>query len=332
MGLPINIEYLINGNTIEWERIEFKAGWNPVYHKSYELQSPIEVQVWHDKIEILSFPGAVPPVDANVLKTKHRIVAREYRNRRIGDFLKELQLTEGRGTGFPAIYDALEANGSPKPVFETDEESTYFLTTILAHPLAEKNFAKPIKFDFHNFKDIVAFANSVNDQANDQVTNGATNGVKTIIISCKTGDCNNFNQSTNGATNGANDQVTDQATDQAENNIINCDIDDCESFNIFTDQATDQATDQVKKILDKEVHSKVEEMLKLLQMPMLRAELFEKVGLTNHYFNIEKYLTPLLSLNWVEMEFPDKKTSPKQTYKITQSGKRVLWLLSGKKE
>ena len=29
MPLPININDLINGNTIEWERIEFKKGWNP---------------------------------------------------------------------------------------------------------------------------------------------------------------------------------------------------------------------------------------------------------------------------------------------------------------
>ena len=29
MALPINIEELINGNTVEWERIEFRRGWNP---------------------------------------------------------------------------------------------------------------------------------------------------------------------------------------------------------------------------------------------------------------------------------------------------------------
>lgn len=29
MALPINIENLIHGNTVEWERVEFKAGWNP---------------------------------------------------------------------------------------------------------------------------------------------------------------------------------------------------------------------------------------------------------------------------------------------------------------
>ena len=107
---------------------------NVIYHKSYELNKPIEIQIWQDKIEILSFPGPVPPVDAQILRQNQRIIARDYRNRRIGDFLKELRLTEGRGTGFPVIYKALELNGSPKPSFDTDEQSTYFLTTIFAKP------------------------------------------------------------------------------------------------------------------------------------------------------------------------------------------------------
>lgn len=29
MPLPVNIPELINGSTVEWERIEFRAGWNP---------------------------------------------------------------------------------------------------------------------------------------------------------------------------------------------------------------------------------------------------------------------------------------------------------------
>ncbi|MDP2362511.1 MAG: ATP-binding protein, partial [Ignavibacteria bacterium] len=29
MPLPLNIDQLINGKTVEWERIEFKQGWNP---------------------------------------------------------------------------------------------------------------------------------------------------------------------------------------------------------------------------------------------------------------------------------------------------------------
>lgn len=29
MGLPINIDKLLRGNVVEWERIDFKKGWNP---------------------------------------------------------------------------------------------------------------------------------------------------------------------------------------------------------------------------------------------------------------------------------------------------------------
>lgn len=106
---------------------------NAVFHKSYELPNPIEIQIWPDKIEILSFPGPVPPVTSTILASQKRIVAREYRNRRVGDFLKELHLTEGRGTGLPTIYRAMEQNGSPAPVFETDEQCTYFLTVLPIH-------------------------------------------------------------------------------------------------------------------------------------------------------------------------------------------------------
>ena len=64
----------------------------------------------------------------------YRAVSRRYRNRRIGEFLKELHLTEGRNTGFQKIIRALKANGSPMPVFETDNDRTYFLTTVPIHP------------------------------------------------------------------------------------------------------------------------------------------------------------------------------------------------------
>lgn len=109
---------------------------NAVYHKSYERENPVEIQILPDKIEILSFPGPLPPVDNKMLK-KERVVAREYRNRKIGGFLKELKLTEGRGTGIPIIHSELGKNGSPPPVLETDEERSYFLCTIKIHPLTD---------------------------------------------------------------------------------------------------------------------------------------------------------------------------------------------------
>ncbi len=111
---------------------------NAVYHRSYEHQSTIEVNVRNDCIEILSFPVPFPPIDSKALK-KSRVVSRDYRNRRIGDFLKEMHLTEGRSTGIPKIRRAMKRNGSPPPVFETDKDRTCFLTILRIHRLFPTN-------------------------------------------------------------------------------------------------------------------------------------------------------------------------------------------------
>lgn len=90
------------------------------------------MRIEHDRIEIVSFPGPDRSVTQEGLKN-YRVSNRRYRNRRIGDFLKELHLTEGRNTGFKKILDALEANGSPKPEFETDDERSYFISRLFVH-------------------------------------------------------------------------------------------------------------------------------------------------------------------------------------------------------
>ena len=105
---------------------------NAVYHRAYDEREPIEVRVENDRIEILSFPGPDRSVTIEGLKS-YRVSNRRYRNRRIGDFLKELHLTEGRNTGFKKILDALDANGSPRPEFETDEAHSYFITRLFIH-------------------------------------------------------------------------------------------------------------------------------------------------------------------------------------------------------
>ena len=105
---------------------------NAVYHRAYDIWEPIEVRIEHDRMEIVSFPGPGRSVTQEGLK-KYRVSNRRYRNRRIGDFLKELHLTEGRNTGFKKILDALEGNGSPKPEFETDDDRSYFITRLFIH-------------------------------------------------------------------------------------------------------------------------------------------------------------------------------------------------------
>lgn len=148
---------------------------NAVYHKSYELGSPIEIQVLPDRMTILSHPGPVAPVNAAVLSTQKRIIAREYRNRRIGDFLKELHLTEGRGTGFPTIYNAMAVNGSPKPSFETDD-NTYVLVTLPVHSSAGAS-DRVYSLIFNNLNDIISYCDGASDGASD----GAGDQVRVLL-------------------------------------------------------------------------------------------------------------------------------------------------------
>ncbi len=63
-------------------------------------------------------------------------MSRRYRNRRIGEFLKELDLTEGRATGIPKILKVMAANGSASPMFETDDEHTSFVIRLPVHERA----------------------------------------------------------------------------------------------------------------------------------------------------------------------------------------------------
>lgn len=107
---------------------------NAVYHKSYQIGEPITVMVTPEKMEITSLPGPDRTISDEDL-ANCRLISRRYRNRRIGDFLKELKLVEGRNTGIPTILRAMRDNLSKPPVFETDAERTYF-TVIL--PIQEK--------------------------------------------------------------------------------------------------------------------------------------------------------------------------------------------------
>ena len=105
---------------------------NAVYHKSYQIGEPVTVMITPEKMEITSLPGPDRTISDSDLKNYH-LVSKRYRNRRIGDFLKELKLIEGRNTGIPTILHSLKANGSEYPVFETDEDRSYFTITIPIH-------------------------------------------------------------------------------------------------------------------------------------------------------------------------------------------------------
>jgi ATP-dependent DNA helicase RecG len=118
---------------------------NAVFHKSYRIQEPVEVRIYVDCIKIINYPGPEKWIDMDVLRAG-RAISRRYRNRRIGEFFKEIDLSEKKYTGITKILHSLKANGSPLPEFETDEDRNYFIVTIYPHESFTANTAVNITY------------------------------------------------------------------------------------------------------------------------------------------------------------------------------------------
>ena len=108
---------------------------NAIYHRSYEEREPVEVRITREELLVLSYPGADRSIRMDDFK-KGQAVSRRYRNRRIGEFLKELDLAEARSTGVPKISRAMRQNGSPDPIFESDDDRTWFRVLLPVHERA----------------------------------------------------------------------------------------------------------------------------------------------------------------------------------------------------
>ena len=106
---------------------------NAIYHKSYQIPEPITVRVEEDRLRVISCPGPDRSITDEDIR-QNRLITWRYRNRRLGEFLKELNLVEERGTGIPTILRSLERNGSEPPVIKTDKERTYFEISFAIHP------------------------------------------------------------------------------------------------------------------------------------------------------------------------------------------------------
>ncbi len=109
---------------------------NALYHRGYDVDQPepTKVYLFPSRVEITSYPGPAPGIEAGHLLPGAEVPAVPARNRRIGEFLKELGLAEGRLSGLRKVFQAMEANGSQPPRFDFDEQRTYFRATLPAHP------------------------------------------------------------------------------------------------------------------------------------------------------------------------------------------------------
>ena len=106
---------------------------------------PVTIEIEPECIRIINCPGIDRSVPDAAIKEGMRFRSRYYRNRRLGEFLHELDLCEGHCTGIPTIQEELEKNGSPAAVFDTDSDRQSICVTIPIHPRFLKRDNSEIK-------------------------------------------------------------------------------------------------------------------------------------------------------------------------------------------
>lgn len=128
-----NDEHSIRVFNYPYQAVE-EAVVNALYHRDYMEREPVEITIEPERISILSYSGPDRSISMESIREANSLRSRRYRNRRLGEFLKELELTEGRATGIPTIQKQLRENGSAKARIETDEGRSYFMIDIPCHP------------------------------------------------------------------------------------------------------------------------------------------------------------------------------------------------------
>ena len=107
---------------------------NAVYHKDYRIPQPIKVYIRPESLTVFSCPGPDPSITDEMF-SEYDLMCEYNLNGRLGDFLKEQKLTEGRNTGIPKVLRSLESNGSEPPIYETDADRRFLRVTIPVHRL-----------------------------------------------------------------------------------------------------------------------------------------------------------------------------------------------------
>ena len=73
-----------------------------------------------------------------------------------------------------------------------------------------------------------------------------------------------------------------------------------------------------------QVTMQVKDLLNILEEVSYREEIQEKLGLKNRDYFRKNYLNPAIEQGFVALTIPDKPTSSKQQYYLTDKGKEFL--------
>lgn len=270
---------------------------NCLFHRNYQEQEPVKIRIEPDAILLYNSGGPDRSIKREDFMTG-RAIPKRYRNRRLGDFLKELKLTEGHATGLPAIKKAMLQNSSPEPLFDFDEERTWFQVTL---PIHEKFKQKPSL------------------QLPKKLTDLSSVGVDEILD--KLIDYVDVNH----AEITASAIASVQAGAIAEN-LVSIDY-QANKVAMTIDSAIAGA---IAGAIAKTLNENEILVLEIANLPNDRQTILSRLGVTNHRKNYERYMLPLIELDWLAMTIPGKPTSPKQQYLTTLKGRLVLELLKHK--
>ena len=274
---------------------------NAVYHKNYELLDPIEVRILPTAIEIISYNGVDPSIKQSEFETG-RVRARRYRNRRVGEFLKELQLTEGRGTGIPTIINALKENSSPAPKFDTNEpERTYFIVEIPIHK---------------------AFIEQQSDQVNDQQSDQDVDQDIEFIIN----DLDEIDTLSLSSDLMKSDQDADQEDIPKKPVLLKYDAIIKHILSICNIIPNEKLIEKYKgsaiSISEEQL-----QILKFASSPKSNKEIQEEcLKLKTHTDNFKNHIEPLLLKGFIRRTIPNKPTSKLQKYFTTERGETIVYI------
>ncbi|MDE7080351.1 MAG: putative DNA binding domain-containing protein [Muribaculaceae bacterium] len=251
---------------------------NALYHRDYQEREPVEITIEPTHVDILSYAGPDRSITAEAIQAATKLKARRYRNRRLGDFLKELDLTEGRATGIPTIQKALRENGSEKASIETDADRTYFLMTI------------PCRKDM---SDINSLATPTEARPN----------LDAELL-----------------------RILGQTSVKVQSAIYQCSMSNTTQLLQILGQLSVKVWNKSKKSIDKPFLCQCTiEMLEYLNNSSSTIKDITKF--LSHPDVIEfrrKILNPMIEFGYVEMTNPDKPTSSKQKYTLTETGRNLF--------
>jgi ATP-dependent DNA helicase RecG len=266
---------------------------NAFYHRDYQQREPIEIRIYPNSIIFINQGGPDRSIQLQAFNTG-LVRSRRYRNRRLGEFLKELELTEGRATGIPTIHKALKDNSSPEPRFNSDDNRTFFEVELFIHPTFIQKLLLTIDISsvvwdlqgINTLLDKILLLSGYDNEGG--IVSGIARGIAEFTL--VTGN-----------------QVFD-IIKQIDRDIVG----------------------GIAGGIASGIAEKVIQILKLALSPKSRKELLEGILIVNNANNFENYIQPLEGINWLTMTIPHKPTSPNQKYLTTLKGRLVLEILKHK--